>query len=266
MLTFLKLGGSLITDKRRRETFRGEVVARLADEIAEAYRAAPEMRLLIGHGSGSFGHHAAKKYGTAEGVHTPEQWRGFAEVGTVAARLDRLVADALHSRRLPVLSLQPSASARCEDGQIVEMATAPVREALARELMPLLYGDVCFDEVRGGTIISTEDILFYLADYLKPDRVLLAGEDEGVYDEDGVVIPRIDPQTLERLAAGGVLGGSAAADVTGGMLSKVRRMLALAERLPGATIRIFSGARPGFVSSALTDPDFDAGTAIVAAP
>ncbi|MEA3340385.1 MAG: uridylate kinase, partial [Chloroflexota bacterium] len=84
---FIKLGGSLITDKTRAYTVRREVVARLAEEVHRALDAAPGLRLVIGHGSGSFGHWAAKPYGTRQGVSTPEQWRGYAEVAAAAARL-----------------------------------------------------------------------------------------------------------------------------------------------------------------------------------
>ncbi len=260
MRIFLKLGGSLITDKSRRASFRPEVVTRLGREIAAA---CGEADLVIGHGSGSFGHYPAAAYGTAAGVHTPDQWHGFAEVAAEAARLNRLVTDALRGAGLPVLSVQPSASARCVDGRLVSMATAPVEAALARGLMPLVYGDVCFDDVRGGTIISTEDILFYLAERLRPDRVLLAGADAGVYaGKAKTVIPHIDRATLARLEREGVLGGRPGADVTGGMRGKVRRMLALAEALPGVEIRIFSGAEPGAVARALRGQGDGMGTMI----
>ena len=116
MLVFLKLGGSLITDKSQAATFRPDVAARLAEEIAAARAARPDLQLLIGHGSGSFGHYPATVYRTAEGVRTPDQWRGYAEVGTVAARLNRLMTDTLRAAGLPILSLQPSASAVCRDG------------------------------------------------------------------------------------------------------------------------------------------------------
>ena len=39
--------------------------------------------LIIGHGSGSFGHYMASKYGTRRGVNGPEQWMGFAKGETV---------------------------------------------------------------------------------------------------------------------------------------------------------------------------------------
>jgi len=45
--------------------------------------------------------------------------------------------------------------------------------------------------------------------------------------------------------------GSQAADVTGGMASKVGQMLALVEELPGLEVLIFSGLQPGMVPKAL---------------
>ena len=115
---YLKLGGSLITDKTRAYTTRTEIIARLASEVQEALEAKPSLRLLVGHGSGSFGHWAAKPYGTRQGVQTPTQWRGYTLVAAAAARLNRIVTDAFLRADVPVLSVQPSASARCHDGTL----------------------------------------------------------------------------------------------------------------------------------------------------
>ena len=51
-LTFLKLGGSLITDKTHPRTPRPESLARLASEIAAALGEDPALALILGHGSG----------------------------------------------------------------------------------------------------------------------------------------------------------------------------------------------------------------------
>ncbi|MDW8396714.1 MAG: uridylate kinase, partial [Anaerolineae bacterium] len=153
-LTLLKLGGSLITDKTLERTPRLDVIQRLAAEVKAALDQSP-LPLVLGHGSGSFGHAPAKRYGTRDGVRSLEQWRGFAEVSVVAAQLNRIVADALCQAGVPVVSFPPSASARCVDGQIVSLAVEPIARALEHGLVPLVMGDVAFDDVRGGTIIST---------------------------------------------------------------------------------------------------------------
>ncbi len=251
MLTFVKLGGSLITDKRVENRYRPDVAERVASEIKSALEQNADLRLLLGHGSGSFGHVAAKRYGTVEGVRTPEQWRGFAEVATVAAELNTLIARTLQTAGVPVWRMQPSASALSRDGMLMSMALDPIRSALDHGLVPLVYGDVALDEVRGGTIISTETVFFYLARNLPVCRILLLGEVDGVYDEAGKVIERITPATLADVEA--ALGGSAGTDVTGGMETKVRDMVALVEAAPNLSIRIMSGTRQGLLQAALLD-------------
>jgi len=259
---FIKLGGSLITDKTRAYTVRREVVARLAGEVRRALDAAPGLRLLIGHGSGSFGHWAAKPYGTRQGVRTPDQWRGYAEVAAAAARLNRIVTDAFREAGIPVLSVQPSASARCHDRSLEYLDTHPIHAALSRGLTPLVYGDVALDDARGGTIISTEDIFVYLADELRPTRILLLGEVAGVLGPDGAVIPRITPADLPTLRE--ALSGSAGVDVTGGMADKVTRMVELVQRCPETCVHILSGIETGLLTRVLLDDSLHVGTRVMA--
>jgi len=261
-ITFVKLGGSVITDKNRAYTARFTVLARLAAEVRQALDRAPESRILIGHGSGSFGHWAASAHGTRRGVQTPAQWRGYAQVATVAARLNRIVADSLFEAGVPVLSIQPSASARCHDHVLQYLDTRPIHTALEQGLVPLVYGDVAPDDVHGGTIISTEDIFVLLADELRPTRILLLGEVDGVLDSSGAVVPLITPDNLPVLQK--ELAGSAGVDVTGGMEDKVVRMVKLVQRHPGTRVHIFSGTEPGLFTRVLLDTAPRIGTQIAA--
>ncbi|MEP7291327.1 MAG: uridylate kinase, partial [Chloroflexota bacterium] len=80
-------------------------------------------------------------------------------------------------------------------------------------------------------------------------QILLLGEVDGVYDAARQVIPKITPATLPAIES--ALGASAGTDVTGGMETKVRDMLALVEAVPNLTIRIMSGAQPGLLEAAL---------------
>lgn len=252
MLTFLKLGGSLITEKDQPHVHRPEVLARLADEIALARAEQPDHKLLLGHGSGSFGHVEADKHGTRNGVRTPEEWLGFAEVWAAASELNGLVTHALREAGLPVIGFQPSASARARGGRLIELAVEPILAALDHDLTPLVHGDVAMDDALGGTIISTEDIFFFLARHLQPARILLAGVESGVYSDypaGRTVIPEITPANFEALRP--ALLGSASTDVTGGMATKVGKMLELCARWPGLEVRIFSGLETGNLRAAL---------------
>jgi isopentenyl phosphate kinase len=260
VVVFLKLGGSLITDKVRAYTARYDVITRLAGEVRQALDASPDLTLLLGHGSGSFGHWAARPYGTRQGVRTHAQWRGYAEVAAAAARLNRIVTDAFLDANVPVLSVQPSASARCHDGALRYLDTRPIQAALAQRLVPLVYGDVALDDVRGGTIISTEDVFTFLADEQQPTRILLLGVVPGVVGINGTVIPRITPADFSSLQA--ALTGSAGVDVTGGMADKVTRMVELVQHHPDTCVHILTGTEPGLLTRTLLDDALSTGTRI----
>jgi len=260
-LTFLKLGGSLITDKDRPNTPRPDVLARLASEIAGARQAQPGLPLILGHGSGSFGHTAARKHNTRQGVRDRAGWDGFFEVWKEARALNQIVVAALTAAGLPVIAFPPSAAVMARDGQPVSWDLAPIQAALSAGLIPLVNGDTIFDEKLGGTILSTEDLFFYLAHQFKPGRILLAGREEGVwadYPTRSRLIKTINPQNFSSYAA--QIVGSASVDVTGGMVEKVQRMLDLVTTLPSFEAVIFSGLQPGAVAKVLGG--FKTGTTI----
>lgn len=249
-LTLLKLGGSLITDKQIEFSYRADMAQRIASEIRAGLDAFPDMWLLIGHGSGSFGHFAARRHGTNDGVLTPEEWRGFAEVATVAADLSNRVTLTLHEAGIPVWRIQPSASAMAIDGRLETLNVGTIHNALNKGLVPLVHGDVALDATIGGTIISTEMIFAYLVAHLPVDRILLVGEVPGVYDENQHVIPEITPQNFDSIKH--ALGGSRGTDVTGGMLNKVQEMLALIEVKPHLRIYIIDGTKAGLLRETLS--------------
>ncbi|PWH15038.1 MAG: uridylate kinase [Anaerolineae bacterium] len=251
-LVFLKLGGSLITDKQRPYTPRLDVLRRLAEQIAVARQENPTLRLVVGHGAGSFGHVPAKRYGTRQGVHTPQEWLGFAEVWKEAATLNRLVVDALLEAKLPIISLPPCAAVTADDGRVAVWELYPLRAALQAGLLPLIFGDVIFDRRRGGTILSTEDLFEHLARHLRPQRILLAGIEEGVWRDFPHCTELVREITPADIEAGRLqLGGSQAPDVTGGMESKVRQSLALVQAIPELEILIFNGEKPDAIRQAL---------------
>jgi isopentenyl phosphate kinase len=271
-LVLLKLGGSVITDKSLPFTAREDVIGRLGREIRQALDDQPDMQLILGHGSGSFGHVVAQEYRTHEGVIGTndllyqESWRGFADTAAAAARLNRLVTDLLLEEGVPVVSYQPSASARCRRGELMYFDTHAMKQVLKAGLIPLVYGDVAVDAVQGFTIISTEQIFDNIARELQPIRIILAGIVDGVYTADPLVDPdasRYEEITLENWEeVEATLGGSHATDVTGGMFSKVRDMYHLVLAQPPLQVHIVSGEIPGQVASALSGSDGDIGTLI----
>ncbi len=256
-LVFLKLGGSLITDKERTDTPNLQRINTIAEEIASALRNAPDLKLVLGHGSGSFGHHAAKKFNTRDGVHTPEEWRGFAHVWDRAHALDSIVAQALAAAGVPVVVFPPSACVITQNHHITDWNTSPIEQALQARLVPLIHGDVVFDREIGGTILSTEELFIKLSANLPPDRILLAGIEPGVwknYPAMDEILPLITPSSFSESGFGNMQ--SASPDVTGGMGSKITSMLPIVAQHPGTTVSIFSGMESGTIYSSLMGNNF----------
>ena len=252
---FVKLGGSLLTDKREKEMPRLAEIQRLAHEIQRALVEQPTLRVVLGHGSGSFGHVHASTHGTRAGVTTAAEWMGFAQTADAAARLNRIVVRELLAAGVPAWSIQPSVALRCADGHVAAGPESTVLAALARGLLPVIFGDVALDTVRGGTIAATEEIFQALDDALLPSKIILAGEVGGIYsadpllDDTAQLIPVVTPQTFAEIRAG--LGGSHGVDVTGGMAAKVAQALGWVAKRPKLTVLICSGLEPDNLYQAL---------------
>lgn len=248
MITLIKIGGSLITDKNTPQSFRSDVMKSLASELKSSFHPA-RSKWIIGHGSGSFGHVEAAKYDTVRGASSAEQWYGFCRVAYTAAKLNQLVWAELLEQMLPIMRHPPSAVALATDGSISNMDVSLIEVSLAHGLIPLVHGDVAFDTQRGATILSTETIFTHLTKTLPVSRILLLGEVDGVLDDKKQIIPTITRANFNDYRA--FIGGSAGTDVTGGMLTKVSDMLALTEQVPELEIQIFNGLVAGNLTKAL---------------
>lgn len=244
-LILLKLGGSLITDKARPYTVRQNVLDRLANEIHEA-RKESDFDLIVGHGGGSFPHSSAAKYETQKGIVGGESYRGIAEVQRDAATLNRIVVDSLLKAGENAISVQPSSAIISKGSRIKNWDLRPIKLMLKSHLLPVPYGDVSLDLKQGCCILSTEDILFYIAKNLKAKRTIVVGKTDGVLSGRHTV-KAMSKKNFNKIKAD--LTGSDGIDVTGGMLHKVERLLELAKH--GVPSEIINGNRPGYVRRAL---------------
>ncbi len=261
-LIFLKLGGSLITDKDKPYTPRLDKLADLALEIKTVLDSTPGLLLILGHGSGSFGHTAAKKYGTRDGLDpkglkrplgsVEEYWKGFAEVRFQAGELNRYVMESLINAGVPAIPFSPSSSMVSNNRKVTSHNSLAILKALEAHLLPVVHGDVAFDEALGGTILSTEDVFAFLAEQFHPTQILLAGIEAGVWEDFPArtrLVKQIQLSDYEKMRAG--IGGSASTDVTGGMKAKVEEMLELIQKNTGLTVQIFSAEKSGSLMRAL---------------
>ena len=251
-VVLVKLGGSLITDKRRRRTPRPTVIRRLARELARG-SAGRRFRVVVGHGSGSFGHASAARHDLGAGVRSASQVPGVSRTHVEARRLNDLVVGALDRAALLPYALPPSGFMTVSDGRPARVLLDPLLGALDLGLTPVVFGDVVIDASRGASICSTESIFLALAPRLarrghRVRRVLWLGETDGVYDEHGETIARLTAGVWRKVQRH--VGGASGIDVTGGMALRVRTALRLARS--GVESRILDGTVPGRFEQALT--------------
>lgn len=251
-LTLLKLGGSLITDKSNPFTARDDVIRRLCWEIKEA-RKEKNIALIVGHGGGSFPHQSAAKYQTHKGEINEKSWKGICVVQNDAAKLNRIIVDAFLEADEKAMSVQPSATCITEGGRITEYYTKPIEILLQKGVVPVPYGDVGLDARQGMCIVSTEEILFFLAQRLGAKKVIFCGKTDGVFtadpgkDENAELIKEITRENFGEVK--GYLTGSDGTDVTGGMLHKVERALEIAGK--GIMVGIINGEKEGILKRVL---------------
>ncbi len=242
----VKLGGSVITDKSRAKSLRRATLARVTSEIASSERA-----VCLVHGAGSFGHPLAKAHALADGR------RGDRAQDAAAAEVHRDVRE-LHAevlrdmqgwgaRAIGVSSWDVAVLAR---GALDRFDVGPYARALDCGLVPVGFGDLVPDRERGYGILSGDVVVERLALDLKPARVVIATDVDGLYDapphEPGArLLARVTAEEAVRVLA----GASQGIDVTGGMAGKVARLAAIARA--GVPVRVVNGSVPGRIADAM---------------
>jgi isopentenyl phosphate kinase len=250
-LILVKLGGSLITNKSKPFTEEPGIIKRLVKEIHQA-RQQIQADFLVGHGGGSYPHVPARKYRTAEGIINQKSFWGIAEVQDAAARLNRIVVREFLAVGEKAVSINPSSCLVTKNREIKNFFLEPLIKLLEFKMLPVVYGDVVLDEKQGCSILSTEKILDFLALRLQKKgwkvlRIVHCGKTDGVYDDKGNTIPKINLGNFAKIKR--FLGGSDGVDVTGGMLHKVKECLKLARF--GVNSLIVNGKRPGGLTKAI---------------
>jgi isopentenyl phosphate kinase len=228
-ITVVKLGGSVITDKDRREALDGPALDRAADAIADALAGGETTDLVVVHGGGSFGHHHASEHGVSK-TEGSEDAAAAVEIHGAMKTLNDFVLARLHDRDVSAVPVHPF-SAACRDAEgDLSLMTEQVEAMLGEGFVPVLHGDVVTHEGEGVTILSGDEVVTAVAEGIDAERVGFCSTVPGVLDEADNVIPEI--RSYDEVAA--YLGASDATDVTGGMAGKVRALLSL-----GAPATIF---------------------------
>lgn len=231
-ISFVKLGGSLITDKEGYHALDKAVLQRLARETADALIEDPELRLILAHGNGSFGHPEAQAVLERTGGFYDEE--GAKQVRAATAELNALVLDALRDVGIEPGALTPHEHLKLtsDTAHPLEGSYEPWANMLASHRVVVTHGAI-LDKVGGGyDVCSTEELLHGLADIapksneanghsFEISRALILGRVPGITKDQGKgeLIPEI--RVSERFSVAPHVTGPQGTDVSGGMRCKL---------------------------------------------
>ena len=203
-MIILKIGGSILTEKDSAEPkVDYENLNRIAEEIRESLYAEEISNdlidgLVIVHGAGSFGHPPAKKYQIGQPFEMKdylEKRIGFAEVQNEVKKLNSIICESLIEHGIPVIAIPPSSFITSHNKRIYDfdlnLIKTYLREGdfdlnliktyLREGFVPVLFGDVVIDDEVKIAVISGDQVLQYIAKFLKSDRIVLGTDVAGVY-------------------------------------------------------------------------------------
>lgn len=243
-LIIIKLGGSTITYKSSsKPRLRNETIENLSKELATIYK---NYQLIIVHGAGSFGHPLAKKYKLTEGLKYKNSAEGFSKTTDAMLKLNKIITGYLIKAGLPTVTLLPRGFITQTNGRMNPFDFSIIESILAKNLVPVLAGDVVLDSKLGCSIISGDIIVAFLAKKLKATKVIYLSDVDGIFDSDpkknksAQLIKEVNSDNLSLVLKG--LKSSGRDDVTGEMEGKIRE---ISRNFPGGKVHIINGLKKG---------------------
>lgn len=148
----------MITDKSKPFCAKENSIRRLGREILQAQKKY-KGKLIIAHGSGSFGHTPASKYKTHEGFINKKSLEGAILTSNAATQINQIAMDSLIKVGLKVKSFAPSSFIFAKKGKKNKVLLEPIMYALTKGMIPVIYGDVLMDQDKGVCIFSAEKLI-----------------------------------------------------------------------------------------------------------
>jgi len=225
------------------------VLDRIAKEIARFLQEEKEIKLIIIHGGGSFGHYVVHEY-----------LRDKRELDTEALvaieysmlELSMIIASHLINASIPVSLVTTHAIAGFNQDNSLKIYTEWIEKLLENGIIPLLYGDAVISKNNIVKILSGDTLAWELAYKLQVDKLLFATSVDGVYtaSPDNPNAKLLSEIKLSEIARFSYTTPSTF-DVTGGMLTKLKE--GIGKIRPGMRVYIFNGLREEEIYRALRD-------------
>ncbi len=250
----LKIGGSVITDLSKPSTALDGKIISLLNEVKSAL-SEKDFDIIIGHGSGSFAHVAAKKYRTNEGFVDSNSRIGAAITHLSAKELNTIFVKHGLDLGMPLYPFSPAYFSLAKSKRLESGFVENIKTAMEKGFIPVVHGDVIIDSDIGVSIASTEEVIRFLSSKMRPSKVLFATDVDGVFtsnpkaNKNSQHIGVISSENIdEAIKHTGV--SDERVDVTGGMSTKLTELYEIC-KTTGAEGYIFNIEREGMLKDVL---------------
>ena len=266
-LQIIKLGGDVITDKKRPFSIQKEICRQLVHDISK-YHEKNKENLIIVHGGGSFGHPLAKKYKIHQGVDTsvPNQINGLLDTHQKMVELNTIIVNFFREKKVPILSVSPLDVFFFKNGELKFYGVDLIETLLDLGIIPLLFGDILIHQPLNFSILSGDRIIQVLCNKIKSfdiqQVIFTISEDGLILKQETIKNSNLVPKVLtyneikEKLYLSVDKGKI---DVTGGIQGKLIEIeKIIANKIP---VRLLNGLIPGELYNGLMGKE-DVGTSI----
>jgi isopentenyl phosphate kinase len=255
----LKLGGSIVTQKHRVGVYiRRQLLARIAKECAEALSKNDNLRLIIVHGAGSAGHQLADKYGLKDGTKgDPLKLYGSLLTQVADQKLNLQINELFIKNGLMVTPIHTASFIIQNDKAITNKNFDVIDCALELKCIPIMYGEMVFDEKLGMSVCSGDSITMLLANKYNATKIIFASDIDGIFNKDPH--KHNDAKMIKNTTIASMmsdkkikLSGSHNVDVTGGLQNKIA-VLANSVTSPALkSVVVCNGLKKGIITKALS--------------
>ncbi|MFQ5833553.1 MAG: isopentenyl phosphate kinase [Candidatus Thorarchaeota archaeon] len=224
-LTVIKLGGSLLTDKKKPYTYRKKVLESVAREIGECLEEGLIQSLILMHGVGSYGHPPVLEHNLHKGFLGPEQLLPLSRTQESVAELRHIIVRELQNAGIPVCLMYPSSMIVSEKMRMTNYFLEPLKGFASVGMVPLLGGDILIDSAMGWSVGSGDQLAVIISKELGAKRLIFASDVAGIYEEDPKITP--DASLIEKVNLNELevtlerMGKSGAVDASGAMKGKL---------------------------------------------
>jgi isopentenyl phosphate kinase len=238
-LVLVKLGGSVITNKEKPHSPNLRNMRIIGRQLSRALLADSDLRLIIIHGGGSFGHYYAKKFGLSTQITNSASPEGLARTAGSMIKLHSVLLEELCRAGVYCGTMFPLElfSGLEKPLSIRESGRYRIQSVFENGLVPITFGYVNLEGDR-SYIVSGDTIALALATTFPIAKTIFVMDVDGVYRSF-----RMKGSIIKELAQEEFLyeGSTTAYDVTGGIKTKINAGFDIAKQ--GSDVYFVNGTK-----------------------